>query len=64
MKRRQFLTLIGGVAAWPLCAGAQQSAKIARIGYLITGSLTGAPINIEAFREGMRNWAIPRAQIL
>ena len=55
MRRREFIKVLAGSAvAWPLAAGAQQSAKIARIGYLITGSLTGAPINIEAFREGMK----------
>jgi ABC-type uncharacterized transport system substrate-binding protein len=54
MRRRQFLTLVGGAAAWPLYASAQQPEKIARIGYLITGGLTGTPINVEPFRQGMR----------
>ena len=54
MQRREFITLIGGAAAaWPLAARAQQPAKIARIGYLLTGSLTETRVNIDAFREGL-----------
>jgi putative ABC transport system substrate-binding protein len=54
MKRRQFITLLSGVAGWPLAARAQQAAKIPRIGYLTTG-LAVNPHLTEAFRRGLRD---------
>jgi ABC-type uncharacterized transport system substrate-binding protein len=55
VRRRDFIKVIAGsAAAWPLAARAQPPAKVARIGYLITGGLTGTPINVEPFRQGMR----------
>jgi putative ABC transport system substrate-binding protein len=53
--RREFIgTLAGGIVVAPLAAGAQQAAKVARIGYLVP-NLTVNPHLHEAFREGLRD---------
>src|SRR6266508_3851090 len=53
MRRRQFITLVGGaVATWPLAARAQQS-KVARIGALYIGTADAESFRI-GLREGLR----------
>ena len=57
MRRREFITLLGGAAvAWPLSAHAQQpSAKVFRIGYLGLTTAESLPKRPEAFRAGLRD---------
>ena len=50
MRRRNFIAALGGAAAWPLSARAQQAAKIPRIGIIDNDS----PI-WNAFRQGLRD---------
>jgi ABC-type uncharacterized transport system substrate-binding protein len=54
MGRREFVALLGGAAAWPLAARAQQAAKVLRIGYLggTTPSVQGQ--SVAAFVQRLR----------
>ena len=55
MRRREFIILLGGAAAWPLVARAQQPEQMRRIGVLVgfAKSDPESPARFAAFRQGL-----------
>ena len=66
MKRRTFITLLGGTAiAWPLAARAQQTAStVRRIGLLLPGNTRTTAVRgqLEAFRKGLKEYGWAEGQ--
>jgi putative tryptophan/tyrosine transport system substrate-binding protein len=62
MRRREFITLLGGATAWPFAARAQQRERMRRIGVLMTLAADDpdAPPRISAFAQGLqeRGWTV------
>jgi putative tryptophan/tyrosine transport system substrate-binding protein len=64
MRRRDFITLLGGAMAWPLAAGAQQPERMRRIGVLLhlAADDPESMTRITAFVQGLERlgWTVGR----
>jgi ABC-type uncharacterized transport system substrate-binding protein len=64
MRRRDFITLLGGAAAWPLAARAQPGERMRRIGVLMNLAADDpeAPARVAAFAQGLGElgWTVGR----
>ena len=61
MQRREFITLLGGAAAWPITARAQQPAMPV-VGFLSSRALGNSPQLLTAFRQGLKETGFVEGQ--
>ena len=64
IRRREFITLLGSAATWPLAAGAQQRERMRRIGVLMSSAADDpeAPTRVTAIAQGLQElgWTVGR----
>ncbi len=63
MNRRAFIMVLGGAAAWPLAARAQQPTKVPRVG-ILTPAVTDATTALQAFHRGIRDLGYVEGQTI
>jgi putative ABC transport system substrate-binding protein len=62
MNRREFVSLLGGAAVWPVTALGQQASKLVRVGFLSGGA--GPNPNVFGFERGLRQLGYVEGQNL
>ena len=60
MKRREFITLLGGAVAWPLAARAQQAMPL--VGFMNINTAESVPDLVAAFRQGLKETGFVEGQ--
>src|SRR5215813_12283505 len=64
VRRREFITLLGGAAVgWPLAASAQMQPKIPRVGYVFASTTTSVE-HVEWFRQALRELGYVEGQTI
>jgi putative ABC transport system substrate-binding protein len=65
IRRRQFITLLGGAVAWPLAAGAQQGERVRRIGVLMSHDENDpvAEARVSAFAQALADLGYDRRNV-
>jgi putative tryptophan/tyrosine transport system substrate-binding protein len=54
MRRREFISLLGGAALWPLAARGQQAGKLPTVGFLVPNTRSAAAEWVDAFVVRLR----------